>query len=55
MAREVAYKRGSYERKYEISCEVCGKTFMGTARAMYCTNACECKAKRARKKARSGK
>lgn len=36
------------ERNFERVCAACGTTFMGTARAVYCSRACNLRAWRAR-------
>ena len=45
----MSYKRGSY-RKSDRTCEVCGITFQGTAKAKFCHNRCKQKAKNDKKK-----
>ena len=41
-----------YREPIDLKCPVCGKDFKGLSIAVYCSNACQCKAARARRKAK---
>lgn len=50
---ELARALGSLPKiKRERVCAVCGKTFLGTARALYCSASCKLKAQYQRRKAK---
>lgn len=54
--RDITRKLGALPKgkRHERTCPVCGKAFMGTARAVYCSQPCQLKAYRRRKKELGG-